>query len=124
MPFPATESLIAAAEVELGITFPNAWRRALMVRNGGEFEHDGECWTVAPVRDSTDRKHAIRTANHVGVETKAAREWASFPVDAVALAGNGAGDLLVALKHSESVWSWDHETGQLKELGDVSPLQD
>lgn len=48
-------------------------------------------------------------------ETQSAKKWHQFPIDAVAIAGNGTGDRLVLLPKSETVWTWDHETGELFE---------
>ncbi|CAN7203741.1 SMI1/KNR4 family protein [Brevundimonas sp. LjRoot202] len=122
MPFPVDPGRIAAAEHALDFVFPAAWRCALERLNGGEFELGGEDWQVYPVWDDSDRKRAGRTANDVRYETGEARKWHGFPPNAVALAGNGHGDLLVAVPGSASVCRWDHEEELIEDLGDLDPL--
>jgi hypothetical protein len=122
MAFPGNPECIGAAELALGFRFPAAWRRALEQRNGGEFILNGEDWSIHPVWDDSDRKHAARTTNHVGRETEQARKWHGFPATAVALANNGHGDLLIVLPGSASVGRWDHEETLIEDLGDVDPL--
>lgn len=73
---------------------------------------EGEEWTLFPVWDSTNRKTMIRSANHIVKETTSARSWSGFPEDATAIASNGCGDLLVLYPDDDTVWYWDHETGQ------------
>lgn len=87
-----------------------------MARNGGELTTAGDDWQVFPVFDATNRKTASRSASHLVVETRKAREWPGFPEDAVAIAANGSGDFLVLLRRSASteldsqVHVWSHET--------------
>ena len=116
MAFPTTEAHLEAAERELGVKLPHEYRVRLMARNGGELSTGGDDWHVFPVFDSTDRKTAGRSANHIVLETRHARTWEGFPKDAVAIASNGAGDLLVLLpgrstgRLDPQVHLWNHET--------------
>ena len=120
MPFPTTEPRIEAAERELGVKLPHEYRMRLLVRNGGELSTAGDIWQVFPVFDTTDRKTAARSANHIVLETRNARSWEGFPQDAVAIASNGAGDFLVLMPSRSTgrldpqVHLWNHETRKCK----------
>lgn len=111
MPFPVDDSLIRAAEEELGRRLPETLRLRLARSNGGEITTDDDDWILHPVADPSDRKRLARTASHIIRETKRAREWRSFPEGAIAIAANGGGDLLIVLPGSDEVALWDHETG-------------
>jgi hypothetical protein len=63
------------------------------------------------VWDDTDRRRAARTASHVVHETREARDWENFPRDAIAIASNGSGDLLLSRIGGAQVERWNHETG-------------
>ena len=116
MAFPTTEAHVEAAERELGIKLPHEYRLRLIGRNGGELTTAGDDWEVFPVFDSTDRRTAGRSSNHIVVETRNARRWEGFPNDAVAIASSGTGDYLVLLPARSSgrldpqVHVWNHET--------------
>lgn len=117
MPFNVDDSFIAVAESELQVRFPAAYRAAMRQRNGGVISTDDDDWELHPVADSSDRKRLSRTVNSVVSETLAAKEWPGFPQDAVAIANNGAGDLLVFLSTGANlgpeVFAWRHETQDL-----------
>jgi len=114
MPFPVDENEIKAAEQVLGRRFPMAMRNRLLRSNGGDITTEDDDWILYPVRDATDRKRLSRSCNDVVRETHVAREWCSrFPKDAVAIAANGSGDLLVLLPGSDEIHLWYHETGEL-----------
>jgi hypothetical protein len=115
MAFPTTEDRIVAAETQLGTRLPAGYRIRLIAQNGGEIEADDDDWSVFPVFDSSDRKRASRSANHIVRETQQAATWPGFPKGAVAIASNGTGDLLVFLARDEHqldgrVQCWSHET--------------
>lgn len=116
MAFPTTEAKVEAAERELGVKLPNEYRTRLMARNGGELSAAGDDWQVFPVFDSSDRKTAACSANHIVLETRNARTWEGFPPDAVAIASNGSGDFLILMPGRSSerldprVHLWNHET--------------
>lgn len=129
MPFPTAESFIAAAEAQLGLRLPAELRTHLLKSNGGEVEFDDDHWKLHPVFDSTDRKHAGRTADHIVRETQQAKRWTGFPPEPVVIAGNGTGDCLVLLPDpsnpsqlGSTVSLWNHETKQLTGAGTIEQL--
>jgi hypothetical protein len=130
MPFPTEERFVRDAELNLGVSFPSGLRARLLVSNGGEVKINDDAWQLHPVFDTTDRTRAKRTANHIVRETAAAREWPRFPREGVAIGDNGTGDRLILQRSridprslDETVFLWDHETGQLTEIaGSVSEL--
>jgi hypothetical protein len=118
MPFNVDEKFIDAAQTELGVQFPASYRAAMCLQNGGTWSTSDEDWELYPIADTSDRKRLSRTLHSVVKETGQARSWRGFPRDAVALAGNGAGDHLVFLGRGgdlgPAVFAWRHETGQLE----------
>jgi hypothetical protein len=97
MALPTRQTFIDNAENALGAKLPPWLTARLLKENGGEIEAAGDHWQLFSVFDSRDRKHASRSATHIVSETQAARAWAGFPPDAIAIAANGTGDLLVLL---------------------------
>lgn len=120
MPFNLSEEELAKTEGELGAKFPREYREAMMAENGGEASTDVDDWEFYPIRDTSDRKRLSRTCNHILHETESCRDFGSFPENAIAIAGNGAGDQMVLVKEGASfepaVYLWLHETGELLEL--------
>ena len=118
MALSSTELWVSKTEASLGRRFPAALRTRYLAENGGEIVVAEDDWELFPIQDLSDRKRAARTAGHVVHETELARGWSEFPSDAVAIATNGCGDMLV-LRPSptdESAWAdmifiWNHETG-------------
>lgn len=97
MALPTQQKFIDQAEQALGVSLPDWLCTRLLRENGGEIETDEDVWQLFSVLDTSDRKHAVRSASHLVAETQSARQWAGFPQHAVAIAGNGTGDLLVLL---------------------------
>ena len=122
MPFPLLITFVEAAERALGASLPDSYKAAMQRSNGGELTVNEEVWDQYPIEDTSDRKRLSRTTNHIIKETQAMRDWPSFPSDALAIAGNSAGDQLVLIKvghHYESaVYAWSHETGALTKVAD------
>jgi hypothetical protein len=122
MPFDLAESFLLAAERELGASLPKSYRLAMLRENGGEIGTDDDDWQQYPIADTSDRKRLSRSANHILKETESCRGWARFPENAVAIAGNGAGDQLVLLRQNEAfapeVYAWLHESGELEKVAD------
>jgi hypothetical protein len=130
MPFPLDERWVRAAEQALGKRFPDAYRDRLMRDNGGEIEAAGEEWSLYPIRDQSNRRRTKRTCNHVLQETKSALSWAGFPSDAVAIASNGSGDLLLFLPDGRDstvfgscVYLWNHETREVEPVAEFGELE-
>ena len=111
MASPASEERIAAAERELGVRLMIEHRARLARNNGGEVICEGSAWRLHPVWDDTDRRTAARTASHIVHETREARAWSGFPDDAVAIASDGSGDVLIVRAGTTYVEHWEHETG-------------
>lgn len=111
MGFPVSEDFIVAAELALEREFPSALRRRLARSNGGDIATADDDWVLNPVRDDTDRKRLARSTNDMVRETGLAKQWPRFPDGGIAVASNGAGDLLVLLPGSDDIFQWDHETG-------------
>ena len=120
MPFPIAEDLIAAAEHALGAALPLAYRTAMAQSNGGEVEVADDGWQLHPIEDRSDRKRAGRTANHILRETNQAKTWPHFPPNALCIASNGTGDLLVFLRNgtefAQEVYLWSHEDGSVQRI--------
>jgi hypothetical protein len=125
VPFPVDAAFIKAAEQKLGLTFPSMFRGRMMKENGGSIEAGDEDWEMFPISDTSDRKRIARTSNDIVRETIKSREWPGFPPAAVAIASNGAGDLLVFLPKDETpaelapeVYRWSHEGGEIERIAD------
>jgi len=128
MPFDLEDSFVHGAERELGAKLPKSFVDAMRVANGGELEVDGDDWQQYPIADTSDRKRASRTSNHLIKEAGRLRQWPRFPEGALAIAENGSGDQLVFLRDGscfdQAVHRWWHETGSLTRVaGDFSELQ-
>lgn len=116
MAFPVTEDKIQAAEETLGRRLPDSLRERLLQNNGGEvIDDEGNDWILHPVRDDSDRKRLARTANDIIRETESAREWEDFPENAIAIANDGTGDLIVLLPDYDAFYIWSHEDEPLIE---------
>ncbi|MFD0998169.1 SMI1/KNR4 family protein [Ohtaekwangia kribbensis] len=130
MAFPIEEKYIAEAERELGVKFPPIFIEKMKGQNGGEIETDDDTYTLYPFFDKTDVKKIKRTANHIILETKNAKEWDNFPSTGIAIGDNGFGDKLVLLptaddpsKLSDQIYIWSHETGETAAIAnDVNEL--
>ncbi len=115
------------AEAALGARLPAALRLRLMRDNGGEVEVGDDFFELFKVLDTRDRVRLARTsARDIVRENQSAREWRGFPTNVIAIADNGAGDLLVlALEGSglgEGAFVWDHKTCELVDVGSVADL--
>jgi hypothetical protein len=125
MPFPVDAAYVRATQAKLGVTFPLGFVSCMTKANGGELQADGETWWLHPFFDPSDRIRLKRTCNDIVRETAKAKEWPSFPKDAVAIAHNGAADQLLFLPSAEqpnqlqdAVFMWDHESGVVAQVAD------
>lgn len=119
MALPVDEKYIAETERELDVKFPPIFLGKMKRQNGGEIETDDGTYTLCPFFDKTDIKRIKRTANHIILETKNAKEWNNFPPTGIAIGDNDFGDKLVLLptaddpsKLSDQIYIWSHETGE------------
>jgi hypothetical protein len=127
MPFPVSESDLAAAEVALGGRLPESLREYLMRDNGGDVATEDDNFELYKVLDTSDPARQARTsARDIVRENASLRKWTGFPSEAVAIADNGAGDALLLLKEGDafgnSVYLWAHETADLLLVGSVGDL--
>lgn len=123
MAFNISEEQVAATEGILGRRLPPIYRAAMMVNNGGTAYDDEDQWDLYPIKDDLDRKRLSRSCSHILVETKAAKEWRGFPANALAIGGNGCGDVMILLPstsdpsvYSDQILAFWHETGEVKPL--------
>lgn len=125
MPFPVDKKYIQDAEKELGLIFPNVFIEKMCEENGGELETDEDAWQLFPFFDQSDSKRISRTCNHIILETNNAREWATFPEDAIAIGENGCGDYLILTTDPlndkqllDTIHVWRHETSEIETIAD------
>ena len=124
MPFPVDSAFIDRAAEKLGIRLPISYIAHMQRGNGGDIEVQDDTWQLFPIYDDSDKNRIRRTCNDIVRETKVARDWVRFPVNGVAIASNGTGDKLIFLpgesveRLSETVYWWDHETGQHTAVAD------
>ena len=123
MAFPVDLKYIMEAEEELGVSFPALFKEKMIAENGGEAITENDNWNLYPFFDKSGKKRISRTCNHIILETKQAREWDNFPVNAIAIAGNGCGDYLILLsdnneKLGEYIYLWHHETGDYEQVAE------
>lgn len=123
MAFPVDLKYIMEAEEELGVSFPALFKEKMTAENGGEAITENDNWNLYPFFDKSGKKRISRTCNHIILETKQAREWDNFPVNAIAIAGNGCGDYLILLsdnneKLGEYIYLWHHETGDYEQVAE------
>lgn len=125
MPFPLDVKYIVEAEQELGVIFPVHFKAKMIQENGGSLATKDDYWHLYPFFDKSDHKRISRTCNHIGLETRQARNWRNFPADAIAIASNGSGDHLVLLPMKahdqylgEAIFTWYHENGDTEKVAD------
>ena len=126
MPFPVDINWVHETESKLGVKFPPAFVTAMVAMNGGSVRTSDDEFQLFPFFDGTDKKRIQRTCNSIDRETVTARkDWFGFPEMAVAIGGNGGGDLLVLMPIPESpnrlqnsVYWWDHETGEIHSVSE------
>lgn len=74
---------------------------------------DDEWWQLHPVWDPTSKETKRRSSNHIVQQQESAREWPSFPADAISIADHD-GDQLILRLGDDTVHLWFHETGVVK----------
>ncbi len=126
MPFPLDPQYIIETEQELGVLFPDHFKAKMIRENGGPLATGDDYWHLYPFFDKSDNKRISRTCNHIGLETRLARNWRNFPADAVAIASNGSGDHLVLLPMNahckelgDTIFTGYHETGDTDKVAET-----
>jgi len=124
MSFPIDEKYIGETELELNVKFPNDFKNRMIKSNGGELLISREFeFELHPFFDKSDRKRISRTCNHIGLETKNAREWIGFTENGIAIGSDGFGNQLI-LTHNgngnltDELYFWNHETGKIKKIAE------
>ncbi|MFZ4798634.1 MAG: SMI1/KNR4 family protein [Bacteroidia bacterium] len=125
MPFPLDIKYIIETELELDIVFPDNFKSKMIKENGGDLTTEDDDWQLIPFFDKSDNKRISRTCNHIGLESKQARDLNNFPENGVAIASNGCGDILILLptnenskKLSDEIFFWFHETGEFEKVAE------
>ena len=123
MPFPLDEKYIKETEFELSVKFPTEFKNRMIKSNGGELVTDEFEFELFPIFDKSDRKRISRTCNHIGLETKNAREWNEFPENGIAIGSDGFGNLIILTHSGDGILSdeihfWNHEIGQTEKIAE------
>ncbi len=123
MAFPVDEKYIKETELELKVEFPTVFKYQMINNNGGELVSDDYEFELFPFFDKSDKKRISRTCNHIGLETKNAKDWNNFPENAIAIGADGFGNLIVLLHNgngilNEKVSFWNHETGMCEVIAE------
>lgn len=124
MPFPIDEKYIKETEAELNVKFPTEFKNRMMKSNGGELSLSDEFgFELYPFFDKTDRKRISRTCNHIGLETKNAREWNGFPESGIAIGADGFGNQLILINNgdgnlTDELYFWNHETREKEKIAE------
>ena len=124
MPSPIDEKYIKEAEEKLNLIFPQFFKEKMKIDNGGEIHiSEDDCWWLHPFWDKSNKKRLSRTCNDIVRETHSMKEWDNFPENAISIGSNGEGDCLVLIIEKdqsikENIYSWNHETGNIKELAE------
>jgi len=124
MAFPIDQKYIVDTESELSVKFPTEFKTRMIKSNGGELLISSEFeFELHPFFDKSDRKRISRTCNHIGLETKNAREWNGFPENGIAIGKDGFGNKLI-LTHNgngnltDELYLWNHETKKAEKIAE------
>ena len=123
MPFPIDEKYTIETESELNVKFPLEFKNRMKKSNGGKLITNEFEFELYPFFDKSDRKRISRTCNHIGLETKNAREWNGFPEYVIAIGSDGFGNLII-LTHNvdgiltDEIYLCNHDIAQLEKLED------
>lgn len=129
MSFDLSEAQLQRTELLLGARFPESYRRAMQIQNGGGRRIDGELWELIPIRDDRCARRISRTSEDVLGWTDEFRMWRTWPKGGISIARNVVGDALLFLKEDgqirPEVHVWWHETGVLGKIAsDFSAVGD
>ncbi|MFD1015755.1 SMI1/KNR4 family protein [Winogradskyella rapida] len=107
----------------MNVKSPTIFKNQMIKSNGGELATEEYEFELFPFFDKSDRKRISRTCNHIGLETKNAREWNGFPENGIAIGSDGFGNLII-LTHNgngiltDNVYFWNHEIGQIAKIAE------
>ena len=124
MPFPIDKKYIEETESELNVKFPTEFKNRMIKSNGGELLISREFeFELHPFFDKSDRKRISRTCNHIGLETKNAREWNGFPENGIAIGADDFGNKLILTHNgnrnlSDELYFWNHETRKTEKIAE------
>ncbi|QNK78209.1 SMI1/KNR4 family protein [Winogradskyella sp. PAMC22761] len=123
MPFPIDEKYIIETESELNVKFPTEFKNRMIKSNGGELVTDDFEFELYPFFDKSDKKRISRTCNHIGLETKNAREWNGFPENGIAIGSDGFGNQIILIHNGNGILTdeilfWNHEMGKTEKIAE------
>jgi len=123
MPFPIDEKYISETESDLNVKFPTEFKNRMIKSNGGELAPDDFGFELYPFFDKSDKKRISRTCNHIGLETKNAREWKGFPRNGIAIASDGFGNQIILIHNgngilTDEIYFWDHEVRKIEKIAE------
>ncbi|WP_196890169.1 SMI1/KNR4 family protein [Aureivirga sp. CE67] len=123
MPFRVEEKYIIETELALNVKFPESFKNKMRKENGGVLYFEEIEIQLFPFFDKSDKKRISRTCNHIGLETKNARSWNNFPENAIAIGGDGYGNIAFLMHNdnrvlTDAVFYWDHEIEEIEKLAD------
>ena len=123
MPFPIDEKYIIETESELNVKFATEFKNRMIKSNGGELVTDDFEFELYPFFDKSDKKRISRTCNHIGLETKNAREWNGFPENGIAIGSDGFGNQIILIHNGNGILTdeilfWNHEMGKTEKIAE------
>jgi len=119
MPFAIELKYIEETEKDLHVKFPDNFKLRMQKSNGGEWETEEMEIELHPFFDKSDKKRIGRTCNHIGLETRNARQWSGFPENGITIGSDGYGNQIILMhngdgKLDETIYFWDHETREIE----------
>jgi dipeptidyl aminopeptidase/acylaminoacyl peptidase len=110
----ATEDIIVAAEVKMGVSFPEGLKKVWRISNGLELPGG---WQLFPVYDPNEPR---KTCNDIKYENTKGR-WPYMEESFVSIAGGDTGNQLVLKRTGDTmedtIYLWNHETNKTKKWG-------
>ena len=92
--FQFSESQIGAAEKQLGVTLPSAYRRWMAGGCGIEVEVEGCSWFLYPIEGTVGHQDSV---DDLVAHTQRAKQWLDWPKHAIDIGWDGGGGHLVLL---------------------------
>jgi len=101
MAFRFSMQQVSACEVQLGTSFPAAYKQWLVAGLGIELEVDGHSWFLHAVSEGRGANTTVVAA------TRDARSLPGWPFDGICIGHYGAGGLLLLIRHANG----EHQLG-------------